>query len=80
MSELVQSAGSNANTSNANTANTTAMTSTEIPGYRLPESATLAQCAKLAIVEDKPIMLDYWTNSIEKKPSLASERTRRNCW
>jgi len=35
--------------------------------YRLPESSTLLQCAKLAIVEDKPIMLDYWVNSIEKK-------------
>ena len=35
--------------------------------YRLPEATTLQQCAKLAIVEDKPIMLDYWVNSIEKK-------------
>jgi hypothetical protein len=35
--------------------------------YRLPESSTLLQCSKLAIVEDKPIMLDYWVNSIEKK-------------
>jgi hypothetical protein len=34
--------------------------------YRLPEASTLLQCAKLSIVEDKPIMMDYWTNSIEK--------------
>lgn len=36
------------------------------PGYRLPENNTLQHAAKLAIVEDKPIMLDYWTNSLEK--------------
>jgi len=35
--------------------------------YRLPEASTLLQCAKLSIVEDKPIMMDYWVNSIEKK-------------
>ena len=35
-------------------------------GYRLPENTTLQHAAKLAIVEDKPIMLDYWTFSLEK--------------
>ena len=35
-------------------------------GYRLPENKTLQHAAKLAIVEDKPIMLDYWTNSLDK--------------
>lgn len=38
-----------------------------ISNYRLPEPSTLLQCAKLSIVEDKPIMMDYWVNSIEKK-------------
>lgn len=33
---------------------------------RLPETNTLQHAAKLAIVEDKPIMMDYWTNSLEK--------------
>jgi hypothetical protein len=36
-------------------------------GYRLPENATLIHAAKLAIVEDKPILLDYWTNSLDKQ-------------
>ncbi len=36
------------------------------PGYRLPETATLQHAAKLSIVEDKPILLDYWTNSLNK--------------
>lgn len=35
-------------------------------GYRLPENKTLQHAAKLAIVEDKPIMFDYWTNSLDK--------------
>ena len=36
-------------------------------GYRLPENTTLQHAAKLGIVEDKPILFDYWTNSLEKK-------------
>jgi len=35
-------------------------------GYRLPDANTLAHAAKLGIVEDKPILLDYWTASLEK--------------
>ena len=35
-------------------------------GYRLPENTTLQHAIKLSIVEDKPIMMDYWTNSLEK--------------
>lgn len=35
-------------------------------GYRLPDIKTLQHASKLAIVEDKPIMMDYWTNSLEK--------------
>jgi len=40
--------------------------SADQPSYRLPESTTLQHAAKLSIVEDKPIMLDYWTSSLEK--------------
>ena len=35
--------------------------------YRLPSDTTMKHASKLAIVEDKPIMLDYWTSSLEKK-------------
>jgi hypothetical protein len=35
-------------------------------GHRLPDHKTLQNAAKLSIVEDKPILLDYWTNSIDK--------------
>jgi hypothetical protein len=34
--------------------------------YRLPEINTLQHAVKLSIVEDKPIMMDYWTNSLNK--------------
>tara|TARA_B110000008_G_scaffold276339_1_gene315420 strand:+ start:644 stop:958 length:315 start_codon:yes stop_codon:yes gene_type:complete len=34
--------------------------------YRLPGGTTLQHCAKLSIVEDKPIMFDYWTSSCDK--------------
>jgi len=35
--------------------------------YRLPSNLTLQHASKIAIVEDKDIMLDYWTLSLEKK-------------
>ena len=35
--------------------------------YRLPDATTLQNISKIAISEDKPIMMDYWTASLEKK-------------
>lgn len=35
--------------------------------YNLPEPILWEHAAKLAIVDDKPIMLDYWTDSFDKK-------------
>ena len=35
-------------------------------GHRLPEIKTLQNAAKLSIVEDRPVMMDYWTSSIDK--------------
>lgn len=43
----------------------TAVTTTD--SYRLPSEITLRHAAKLSIVEDKPIMLDYWSASLDKK-------------
>jgi hypothetical protein len=34
---------------------------------RLPSNNTLQHAAKIAIVEDRPIMLDYWAPSLEQK-------------
>ena len=36
-------------------------------GYRLPEVKTLLNASKLAITDDKPILLDYWTFSLKKE-------------
>ena len=35
--------------------------------YRLPCDTTLRHVAKLGIVEDKPVMYDYWAHSCDKK-------------
>jgi hypothetical protein len=40
--------------------------STENDGYRLPNATTLTHATKLSIVEDKPLLFDYWTSSLEK--------------
>lgn len=42
-------------------------TSAEPANYRLPSDLTLKHATKLAIVEDKPIMMDYWSISLDKK-------------
>lgn len=41
-------------------------TSSANSNYKLPSGTTLQHCAKLSIVEDKPIMFDYWTASCDK--------------
>lgn len=43
--------------------------------YRLPSEATLKHAAKLGIVEDKPIMLDYWTDSLDKKALIGAKES-----
>ena len=35
--------------------------------YSSPGNQCLTHACKLAIVDDKPIMLDYWTDSLDKK-------------
>ena len=35
--------------------------------YKLPPNELWAYLSKLSISDDKPIMLDYWTDSLEKK-------------
>ena len=45
-------------------------------GYRLPEAVTLQHAMKLAIVEDKPVMMDYWTDSLEKTALIGVKETK----
>ena len=41
--------------------------------YRLPSDVTMKHAAKIAIVEDKPILLDYWTASLDKKALIGAK-------
>jgi hypothetical protein len=34
--------------------------------YKLPDNSTLQNASRLSIIEDKPIMFDYWMESLEK--------------
>ena len=43
--------------------------------YRLPSDTTLQHVCKLAIVEDRPIMMDYWTASLDKKALVGVKDT-----
>ena len=40
--------------------------------YRLPADITLKHAAKLSIVDDKPIMMDYWASSLDKKALIGA--------
>ena len=51
----------------ASASTSTSVVATNNSSYRLPSDVTLQHASKLAIVEDKPIMLDYWTASVDKK-------------
>jgi hypothetical protein len=40
--------------------------------YRLPTDITMKHASKLSIVDDKPIMMDYWTVSLDKKALIGA--------
>ena len=45
--------------------------------YRLPDNLTIEHAIKLSILEDKPIMTDYWVSSLTKK-ALIGVRTNND--
>ena len=49
---------------------------TSAGNYRLPENNTLQHVTKLSIVEDKPIMMDYWTSSLEKESLIGVKESQ----
>jgi hypothetical protein len=69
MSSIEQKQSASAPTSSSASASAAggATVSTNNSNYRLPSDVTLQHASKLSIVEDKPIMLDYWTASVDKK-------------
>ena len=61
------SPANNANANNNNATNNNANNANNNnSSYRLPSNLCMNHAIKLAIVEDKPIMLDYWTASLDK--------------
>ena len=49
------------------TTSSTEASSTSSTNYRLPSDITMKHACKIAIVEDKPIILDYWSASLDQK-------------
>ena len=43
------------------------MSDKTVPSFAAPSNQCLQHCVKIAIVDDKPIMLDYWASSNEQK-------------
>jgi hypothetical protein len=43
--------------------------------YRLPSNVCLQHSTKLSIVQDKPIMMDYWTPSLDKSIIIGVKET-----
>lgn len=51
--------------------NNTSSTNQKLPtNHRYPDVETMFNAIKLATTEDKPILLDYWTSSIDKVAAL----------
>lgn len=48
------------------------------PETKMPSETILAQACKLAILNDKPIMLDYWVNSLEGSDERVSIGMRKS--
>jgi len=59
--------GASASNPASSAASSGSVVATNNSSYRLPSDVTLQHASKLSIVEDKPIMLDYWTASVDKK-------------
>jgi hypothetical protein len=64
MSSTIQKQPTNNASSNVVT---TGNTSTPVSsGYRIPDNTTLQHACNMSITHDKPILLDYWTSSLDK--------------
>jgi len=49
-----------------NAVSTTNGSASSKPGYRTPDNTTLQHACNMSITHDKPILLDYWTSSLDK--------------
>lgn len=58
-----------------NPTSTTASTTASTDSYRMPSAETLQSAVKVAITEDRPIMMDYWTSSLDKTACIGVSGT-----
>jgi hypothetical protein len=64
MTSTIQKSQTNNTSSNVVT---TGNTSTPVSsGYRIPDITTLQHACNMSITHDKPILMDYWTTSLDK--------------
>lgn len=63
--------------STAPAATTTSASTAAKPVFRFPHEKTMMHAVKLSISEDKPIMMDYWVPSLQKK-ALIGVREENN--
>ena len=74
MSSIEQKSGNAPSAVQPNSSSPNSVT-TNNTTYRLPCDATLQNATKLSIVEDKPVMFDYWTDSLDKKALIGVRET-----
>jgi hypothetical protein len=66
---------SSSQSSNASASTSGGGNKTAESAYRLPSNVCLQHCSKLSIVQDKPIMMDYWTPSLDKTIIIGVKET-----
>ena len=57
----------NSSDNNGNNSGNSSSNSSSNNSVRLPSNTCMQHASKLAIADDRPIMLDYWMLSLEKK-------------
>lgn len=50
---------------------------TLVLSQRLPSTITLNHAIKIAISDDKPILMDYWASSLEKKCLIGIRKSNK---
>jgi hypothetical protein len=66
MSSSSQNQQSGGQSSSSSSSSSSSVGKTGESAYRLPSNICLQHSCKLAIVQDKPVMMDYWTASLDK--------------
>jgi hypothetical protein len=61
---------------NTTETNTTTTATGNSVGYRLPDNKTLQHAVTLSLAEDKPIMMDYWLESLDKSVLIGVKDTQ----